>query len=106
MEKGILGSRIREARKSKNMTQEVLAEKANIGTVYLGEIERGLKMPSLNVLIQIIEALDVSADYLLRFEISSGKNYVFDELTSKLEKLTPAQRKTVSDIIDAYIKNL
>lgn len=88
------------------MTQEVLAEKANIGTVYLGEIERGLKMPSLNVLIQIIEALDVSADYLLRFEISSGKNYVFDELTSKLEKLTPAQRKTVSDIIDAYIKNL
>ena len=88
------------------MTQEVLAEKANIGTIYLGEIERGLKMPSLNVLIQIIEALGVSADYLLCFEIPSGKDYVFDELTSKLEPLSPKQRKTVSDIIDAYIANL
>lgn len=88
------------------MTQEALAEKADIGTIYLGEIERGLKMPSLRVLIQIIEALNVSADYLLRFETSSGKEYVYDELTAKLEKLSPSQRKTVSDIIDAYIANL
>ena len=106
MVKGTLGIRIKEARKQCNMTQEVLAEKADIGTVYLGEIERGLKMPSLNVLIQIIEALNVSADYLLRFEVSSGKEYVFDELTTKLEKLSPKQRKTISDIIDAYIANL
>ncbi len=106
MLKETLGQRIKEARKNLKMTQEVLAEKANIGTVYLGEIERGIKMPSLNVLIQIIEALNVSADYLLRFEVSSGKEYVFDELTAKLEKLSPKQRKTVADIIDAYIENL
>lgn len=106
MEKAELGLKIREARIKKGYTQEVLAEKANIGVMYIGEIERGLKMPSVKIFIKIIEALDVSADYLLRNELSSGKEYVFDELTKKLENLTPQQRKTASDILDAYIKNL
>jgi len=106
MEKAELGTKIREARMKKGYTQEVLAEKANIGVMYIGEIERGLKMPSVKIFIKIIEALDVSADYLLRNEISSGKEYVFDELTKKLENLTPQQRKTASDILDAYIQNL
>lgn len=106
MEKAELGLKIREARIKKGYTQEVLAEKANIGVMYIGEIERGLKMPSVKIFIKIIEALDVSADYLLRNELSSGKEYVFDELTKKLENLTPQQRKTASDILDAYIQNL
>jgi transcriptional regulator with XRE-family HTH domain len=74
--------------------------------VYLGEIERGLKMPSLNSFIRITEALDVSADYLLRNELSSGRDFIYDEIAEKLQKLTPKQRKTAADILDAYIKNL
>lgn len=106
MDKTALGAKIREARNKLNLTQEVLAEKADIGVMYLGEIERGVKMPSMNVFIRIVEALDISADYILRDELSSGRDYVFDELTQKLASLTPKQRKTASDILDAYIKNL
>lgn len=106
MDKKTLGIRIREARKNKKFTQEALSEKAGIGTVYLGEIERGKKMPSINTFIKIVEALDVSADYILRDELVSGKEYVLDDVTQKLEPLTPQQRKTASDILDAYIKNL
>ena len=106
MEKAALGSMIKKARQKKGYTQEVLAEKADIGLMYCGEIERGVKMPSLNIFIKIIEALNVSADYVLQNELSSGKEYVFDELTKKLENLTPQQRKTASDILDAYINNL
>ncbi len=106
MEKTELGSMIKKARQKKGYTQEVLAEKADIGLMYYGEIERGVKMPSMNIFIKIIEALGVSADYVLQNELSSGKEYVFDELTKKLEKLTPQQRKTASDILDAYINNL
>ena len=101
-----IGKKIREARNKSGMTQEMLAEKADIGTVYLGEIERGIKMPRVSVFVKIIEALDISADYVLRDELSSGKEYVFDELTEKLAGLTPKQRKTASDILDAYISNL
>lgn len=106
MEKAELGSRIREARNEKGYTQETLAEMADIGLMYLGEIERGVKMPSMRIFINILNALDISADYVLRNELTSGKPYVFDEVTKKLEKLTPNQRKAAVDILDAYIKNL
>ena len=106
MEKAALGRRIRESRLKKGYTQQTLAEKADIGQMYLGEIERGVKMPSLNCFIKIIETLDVSADYVLRDELASGGAYICDELAEKLRDLTPGQRKTAADILDAYLKNL
>lgn len=106
MDKVELGAKIREVRKECGYTQEKLAEMADIGTMYLGEIERGEKMPSLKIFIQLIESMNVSADYILRNELSSGKEYVYDEITKKLDKLTPKQRKAARDILDAYINNL
>ena len=106
MNKVELGERLRTARKESGYTQEKLAEMSGIGTVYLGEIERGKKMPSLNTFIKITEALGISVDYLLRGELSAGKEYVYDELTKKLEPLTPVQRKTAEEILDAYIRNV
>ena len=106
MEQGALGKRIRESRIKKGYTQQDLAGKANIGTVYLSEIERGVKMPSLNIFTKIIDALDVSADYILRNEISSGKEYTCMEITEKLLTLTPHQCKTATDILNAYLNNL
>ena len=44
MERAALGKRIRESRITKGYTQQDLAVKADIGTVYLSEIERGVKM--------------------------------------------------------------
>lgn len=106
MQKKSLGEKIREGRKIKKLTQQQLAELADISTTFLGEIERGKKMPGLNVLIQIINALDISADWLLRDEVESSKTIVLNDITEKLEPLTPGQRKCIADIIDAYIKNL
>ena len=106
MDKVELGMKLREARNKAGFTQEQLAEKADIGVMYLGEIERGVKMPSMKIFIKLIEALDISADYILRNELPSGKEYVLDEITEKLAVLTPKQRKAAVDILDAYIKNL
>ena len=106
MDEVSLGKKIREARLKKQYTQAKLAEAAGIGEMYLGEIERGTKMPSLRIFITLINALDVSADYILRDELITGEQYIFDELTQKLRDLTPKQRKTASDILDAYISNL
>jgi hypothetical protein len=60
----------------------------------------------LRSFIKIIEALDLSADYVLRDELSSGEHYIYDEITEKLKNLSPQQRKAASDILDAYIRNL
>ena len=106
MDSKTLGNRIREARPQKQHTQQRLAEIAGISQMYLGEIERGAKMPSLRSFIKIIEALDLSADYVLRDELSSGEHYIYDEITEKLKNLSPQQRKAASEILDAYIRNL
>ena len=106
MDRAVLGKRIRESRIMKGYTQQDLASHADIGVVYLSEIERGVKIPSLNIFIKIIDALDVSADYILRDEISTGKEYVCMEITEKLLTLTPSQCKTATDILNAYLSNL
>lgn len=106
MDSKTVGNRIREARIKKQHTQQRMAEIAGISQMYLGEIERGTKMPSLRSFIKIIEALDLSADYILRDELSSGEHYIYDEITEKLKNLSPQQRKAASEILDAYIRNL
>ena len=106
MDSKTLGNRIRESRIKKMYTQQRMAEIAGISQMYLGEIERGAKMPSLRSFIKIIEALDLSADYVLRDELSSGERYIYDEITEKLKNLSPQQRKAASEILDAYIRNL
>ena len=105
MDQSAIGARIREARLKKKMTQEQLAEKADIGFYYIGEIERGVKLPSLTVFVNIVEALGVSADSLLKDELTASPEFN-NEISSKLAKLTPQQRAGAVSILDAYIKAL
>ena len=106
LDKIAIGKKLKEARLKKGYTQQALVKKAGIGNMYLSEIERGLKMPSLSSFVKIIVALDISADYILRDEVSTGQEYIYDELTQKLNGLTPKQRKCASEILDAYLRSL
>ena len=101
-----LGCKLKEARQRKGITQSELARAVDINDMYLSEVERGVKMPSMNLFIKLMVTLDVSADFLLRDVSPAGKVFVYDEITQKLEGLTPQQRKTAVDILDAYIRNL
>lgn len=106
MDKVAIGSRLREARNMVKLAQEQLAEKVGIGTTYISDIERGAKFPSLSMFINIVDALGVSSDYILRGEIEAGKNCVYDDITKKLDGLSPKQRLAVAELIDTYIKTL
>ncbi|WP_163329431.1 helix-turn-helix domain-containing protein (plasmid) [Desulfurobacterium thermolithotrophum] len=63
-----LGKRIAHLRKEKGLTQEKLAELCNIDISYVGQIERGLKTPSLKVLFKISNALSLKLEELLSWE--------------------------------------
>ena len=64
-----IGRRIAEIRREVGLTQEQLAEKADISVVHLSNIERGKKWPGLPVLIRIAEALEVATDWILRANV-------------------------------------
>lgn len=55
----IFGEKIREVRLRNNLSQEKLAEKANLHRTYIGMIERGEKNITLLNIIKISKALDV-----------------------------------------------
>lgn len=101
-----VGKKIREARTKKGFTQQALSEAAGVGEMYISEIERGMKMPSLSLFVKIITALDISADYVLRDALPTGKDFVYTEVEELLDGLTPKQRRTAIDILDAYVKGL
>lgn len=55
-----VGERIRSHRLKKGMTQETLAERAELHPTFIGQVERGEKNMSLVSLAKILEALQVS----------------------------------------------
>ncbi|MBI4689076.1 MAG: helix-turn-helix transcriptional regulator, partial [Nitrospirae bacterium] len=57
--KKVIGLRIKELRRAKNMSQEKLSEKIGISSKYLSSIERGKGNPSLDTVIKLALALDV-----------------------------------------------
>lgn len=61
------GVHLRELRKKKGLTQEELADKAGMHFTYIGQIERGIRNPSLINLQKIAKALDIDAGKLLPF---------------------------------------
>ena len=62
--KKLIGKRIKEIRKAKNLTQEKLAELIDIETGSLSAIESGRHYPSLPTLIKISEVLNIETKSL------------------------------------------
>lgn len=102
----LLGQRIREQRKEKGWTIEQFAERVDLSANYVGDLERGVKIPKLETFIRIVEVLDVSADVLIRDSVPSASHVVDDELSRKLSQLTPGQKKAAIDILNAYTDNI
>jgi transcriptional regulator with XRE-family HTH domain len=65
----MFGEHLRELRASAGLSQEALAEKAGLHRNYIGHIERGEKTASLDVLVRLAAALDLSLpELLVRFD--------------------------------------
>jgi transcriptional regulator with XRE-family HTH domain len=59
------GAFVRSQRKLANLTLRQLAEMTSLSNPYLSELERGMHQPSVRVLKQLSDALNVSAEMLL-----------------------------------------
>lgn len=105
MEYETIGRNIRRVRTEKKWNQAQLAERAGLSENYIGNIERGEKLPSLETFITLVNALGTSADVLLADVIDVGyqvKNTVYAE---KLAGLSPQERARIYDVIDALLRH-
>lgn len=67
-----IGKNIRKYRLAKRMTQDELAEKTGLSVTYIGMLERGEKLPAIDTFIDILNALEVSADMILNEVVATG----------------------------------
>lgn len=72
---------IREIRKSKGMTQQELADKANLSLPFISFIENGKRAPSLESLIVILEVFDMSlSEFFLPYSQDSDDEELLELL--------------------------
>ena len=102
----LFGTRLRAFRKEKGLTIEQLAERVGLSPNYLGDIERGKKLPSMATFIRLVNELDISADELLKDQVKRADYLVDAEVSSKLNQMSPRQRTAVLKILDSILETL
>ena len=105
MQLDTIGKNIRKYRLMKKFRQEDLAEKAGLTTNYIGMVERGEKIPSLETFIKILNALEVSSDMVLTDVLETGYTVKNSILNKKLAELAPEDRSKIYEVIDTLLKH-
>ena len=89
-----LGKRLRDFRKQRGLSQEKLAEAADLNTTFVGSIERGQANPTLDTLCKLANALDIDVlDLLYSPETVSGMKYRDEKLYTILAEFASQIRE-------------
>ena len=97
-----LGEKIKKERLINKLTQAKLAEKVGISPTFLGQIERGEKIPSLETIVNIAVTLNVTIDGLL-FETELSNSIIISELSLALSKISNSEKLLLIDIIRCFL---
>ena len=100
----LLGKRVAQLRKKMGLTQEKLAERAEITNNYLSNIENCHSIPSLETVVKLCTALDVTADELLSGVAKNEKQYLSAEIQGKLAECTPEEKSLVYGFIELLLR--
>lgn len=61
-----IGKRIKSARIDKGYTQVDLAKQLDLCPLFISELERDIRKPSVSTVIKLSEVLEVTTDYILK----------------------------------------
>lgn len=94
------GAAVARARREKGQTQEQLAESLGISVSHVSLLERGGRMPSLPMCVNVANALGLSLDAAL------GRAHAKrDELLVAAARLTPSMRAHLTEMMQALAKD-
>lgn len=97
------GKRLQEIRKTRKLTQLMLAEKVEVDAKYISRIESGISSPSFEMITKFALALEVQPELLFRFPESENKEDLLKGINQKLENTDLAGLKVISKLIDDLI---
>ena len=85
-----IGRRIARRRKQLDLKQATVEERADIGYKYLSSIERGISIPSTEVIMRLAKALDTTPDEFL-VGTSRAQDEAWKNTAEYLRTMTPKQ---------------
>ncbi len=100
-----IGARIKEARETKSLTQEQLAEIVGLSSTHISVIERGVKAPRLETFIELANALNVTSDSLLMDVLDTSLQITTTELSEQIQNLSPKDQRKILQIIHILLED-
>lgn len=103
-----IGSKIRELRKLRNISQDELANMIGSYVTSISNYERDLQVPSADVIKKISETFKISADYLLFDEVNETYSARLLDTNllnyfEKIQNLPQEEKDLIIGVIDAII---
>jgi len=96
-----IGMRIREARLGQKISQERLAERAELSLTHMSHIETGSTKVSLPSLIKVANALSVSLDDLVCDSLRDSKEVYLNELMRLTKDCNETELRILTDTVKA-----
>lgn len=100
-----LGAKIRQFRTDAGLSQEKLAWQAGIAPAFLGQLERGLKSPTVKTLDKLTRALGISMAELFSgpADTSDQKEAIINQIVYQMHDLSAEDLQSVSVILQSVI---
>ena len=101
----MLGKRIKDRRKELNLSQERLAELAELSIPHMSHIETGKTKVSLPSLVAISNALEVTVDMLLFDSLRHCKTIYQNKIAGFVNTLDEDELRLVTDVMNACVQS-
>ena len=98
------GADVKEARKAKNLARKDLAEKVNIDTRYLANIENEGTIPSLPVIIQLVKICGLPMERYFNPEVMREESELRQRVSHKLKLCPEEYLPVIEGAIDGALK--
>ena len=95
----LLGMRIKEIRKARQLSQEQLSDSVGISPKHLSRIEMGRGFPSLETLEKIAATLNAELKEFFDFDAYRGDLISADSITQMLENLDETERRLIYKVV-------
>ncbi len=95
----VIGKKIKQIRLSKKFTQEYVAEKLDVGTRYISDLERGIALGGISTLIKLCNLYKVTPTYFLQDYLDVQKDIKLASELYEFDKLNKKEKKLIIDMI-------
>jgi len=102
----VFANRLKQIRSEQSITQEEFAFKCDMQPAHIGQLERGVRNPTLETLYKIASGLGISVSELVDFQGKLIMPNTFDETTNKIiarvQRMSDDDKKQVLTIVKSF----